>query len=137
MAVTGVYDELQRLDSMNQTWHGSFSNKSHASTNTKALKNVSSGVTHLIENKPMHVFNSKMALDDTNRFMTLNLKKRKPIFKNYIHNNASILRKEHQTGKLREAKEQERKNLSTYLDKISTKSSALERSTKTGPMNTI
>ena len=90
---------------MNQTWHGSFSNKSqsHTSTNTKALKNLSSGVTYLIENKPTISFNSKMALEDTNRFLTLNLKKRKPIFKNYIHNNASILRKEHQVGKLREA----------------------------------
>ena len=73
MAVTGVYDELTRLDNMNQTWYGSFSNQSHTSTNTKALKNVSSGVTYLIENKPMQKFNSKMAMEDTNRFMTLNL----------------------------------------------------------------
>ena len=58
MAVTGVYDELKRLDNMNQTWHGAISNKSTASTNTKALKNISSGVTHLIENRPMHAFNS-------------------------------------------------------------------------------
>ena len=46
-----------------------------------------------------------MAMEDTNRFMTLNLNKRKPIFKNFIHNNASILRKEFQTSKLKEAEE--------------------------------
>ena len=57
-ADTGVLDELKRLDMMNQTWQGSFTNNSTTSTNTKALKNYSHGVTTLIEHKPMHAFNS-------------------------------------------------------------------------------
>ena len=43
-----------------------------------------------------------MMADDTNRFLSVNLKKRKPIFKNYIMNNTSILRKELQTNKMKE-----------------------------------
>ena len=101
------------------------------------MKNMSKGVTTLIENKPMHAFNSAMAMEDANRFMTLNLKKRKPIFKNYIHNNASILRKEHQTKNLRAVEDNERKQMNSLLEKMSTKSSHMERSTRTGPMNTI
>ena len=56
--VTGVYEELKKMDSMNQTWHGSFSTHSHSTANTKALKNYSHGVTNLIENRPMHAYNS-------------------------------------------------------------------------------
>ena len=78
-----------------------------------------------------------MAAADSNRFMSINLNKRKPIFKNFIQNNASILRKEYQTQKLKEAQESERKQLNSFLEKMSTKSSALERSQKMGPMNTI
>ena len=107
-ADTGVFDELKRLDQMNQTWQGSFTLSSQASSMLKAQKNVSTAVTNLIENRPMAYFNSKMAEEDTNRFMTTNLSKRKPIFKNYIHNNASILRKEAQTSKLREYDAHER-----------------------------
>ena len=54
----------------------------------------------LIESQPMHAFAAQMAAADGSQFMTLNLQKRKPIFKNYIHNNASILRREAQTSKL-------------------------------------
>ena len=90
-AETGVFDELKRMDNMNKSLYASLST---ASTNLKALKNMSNNVTDLIENRPMQSFAMKMAQDDTNRFMTLNLKKRKPIFKNYIKNNASILRNE-------------------------------------------
>ena len=122
---------------MGNTRQGSFSVNSATTTNTKALKNVSRDVCNLIENRPMHSFARQMASDDCNRFMTLNLAKRKPIFKNYIHNNASILRKEAQTQKLQEITDHERKEFS-YLDKISQKaSSAMDRSAKTGPLNTL
>ena len=40
-----------------------------------------------------------MAEYDRTCFMNKNLGKRKPIFKNYIHNNTSILRKEIQIKK--------------------------------------
>ena len=40
-----------------------------------------------------------MAEYDRTCFMNKNLSKRKPIFKNYIHNNPSILRKEIQIKK--------------------------------------
>ena len=88
---------------MNQTWYGN--NKASertgaSSTNTKALKNFSKEAHTLIEHRPMQHYASKMAADDHNQFMNVNLKKRKPIFKNYIHCNASILRKEVQTSKL-------------------------------------
>ena len=110
MADTGVFDELHRMDQMNQTWYGSFSRNSTTTTsnNLKALKNMSQGVTTLIENRPMHLFANQMANEDRNRFMTLNLKKRKPIFKNYIMNNASILRKEVQLSRKEEYEEHER-----------------------------
>lgn len=49
---------------MNQTWQGSTTSKTTASTNTKAMKNISVGVTNLIENRPGHYFASKMAVED-------------------------------------------------------------------------
>ena len=63
-------------------------------TNLKALKNMSHDVANLIENRPMQSFSQKMAMDDCNRFLTLNLKKRQPIFKNHTKTNSSILRSE-------------------------------------------
>ena len=101
---------------MNQTWTGSFT--SGGSIDSKAMKNMSHGVTNLIENRPMHSYSNQMQMEDTNRFMSLNLKKRKPIFKNYIQNNTSILRKEAQASKLKNYAEHERKQQS-YLDKMS------------------
>ena len=83
---------------MNQT----ISSQMSGATNLKALKNESKAVTNLIENRPMQYFANKMAMEDTSRFMTLQLQKRKPIFKNYIKNNASILRSEIQTNKKQE-----------------------------------
>ena len=108
-AEVGVLDELKRLDQKNHTFTGDFSGKSTTSSvNTKALKNMSPELTNLIENRPMQSYAKQMAMEDTNRFMTMNLQKRKPIFKNYIHNNASILRKEVQTSKMQEFVEHER-----------------------------
>ena len=46
------------------------------------------------------MYNAKMAADDVSRFMTINHFKRKPIFKNYIQNNTSILRREVQLSKM-------------------------------------
>jgi len=106
------------------------------SANKKALKNMSMQVTSLIENQPGQSFNLKCANDDQNRFMSINLHKRQPIFKNYIHNNASILRRETQLSKLSQYRDSEMKE-QTYLDRLSKTSSALGRQAKTGPLHTI
>ena len=90
----------------------------------------------MIEHRPLDFFSKQRALDDSNRFMTINLNKRKPIFKNYIHNNASILRKEAQLSKLQEIKDREQERMS-YLERASQGSSAIERSTRVDPMNTV
>ena len=78
---------------------GSISQQSRTTTDTKALKNDSKNATHLIEHRTLDQFAKQMAMDDASNFISMNLKKRKPIFKNYIHNNASIIRKEYQVGK--------------------------------------
>ena len=103
----------------------------------KANKNASVEVTQLIENQAGTSFSQKRAAEDANLFMTINLQKRKPIFKNYIQNNASILRKEVQLSKLKKINDHERKEVS-YLEKVSTtRSSAMDRNTRMGPMHTI
>ena len=91
---------------MNQTWQASNTSKTTASS--KVHKNQSFGVSNLIENRPGHNFANKMAAEDSNRFMTVNLKKRKPIFKNYTKTNASIIRKEIVDHKLEQISENER-----------------------------
>ena len=97
-ADSGVLDELNRLEQ--RTDSNSFATmQSQNVKNLKALKNMSPQVQNLIENRPMQSFATKMALDDTNRFMTMNLKKRQPIFKNHTKTNSSILRSEIQCKK--------------------------------------
>lgn len=76
-----------------------------------------------------------MLKEDSNRFMSVNLRKRKPIFKNYIHNNTSILRKEVQTGKL--AEHRERLNSQPDRSAPDYKSDALLRSGKNAPVTTL
>lgn len=98
-AETGVFEELERIDQLNKTIRGSSSAHSKVWTNLKALKNMSPNVYDLIENRPMQQFTSQMAFNDSNRFMTVNLRKRKPIFKNHTKTNASILRHEVQRQK--------------------------------------
>ena len=56
-------------------------------------------------------------------FMNKNLSKRKPIFKNYIQNNTSILRKEMQTKKMHQLKAIEERE-AEYLDRLTNKVSA-------------
>ena len=136
---TGVFDELNRMDQINKSF-----NTVSTPMNQKAMKNASIEVTALIENKPGQNFSQKRAAEDSNLFMTLNLQKRKPIFKNYIQNNASILRKEAQMGKLKKLQDEE-SHQASYLDKMSgvagkistTRSSAMDRNTRMGPMHTI
>ena len=55
--------------------------------------------------------------------MNKNLSKRKPIFKNYIQNNTSILRKEMQTKKMHHLKAIEERE-ADYLDRLTSKVSA-------------
>ena len=69
---------------------------STASRNLKAKKNLSVECRSLINHDPMNVFVKNMRQSDAMDFMNQQLNKRKPIFKNYIHNNASILRAETQ-----------------------------------------
>lgn len=102
----------------------------------KALKNLSPQVQNLIENRPMQSFATKMALDDSNRFMTMNLKKRQPIFKNHTKTNTSILRSEMQCKKKETMSYNDSSRLS-YLDKVSIKSSVLDRVKRTGPVQAL
>eukprot|EP00353_Schmidingerella_taraikaensis_P017917 CAMPEP_0185616148 /NCGR_PEP_ID=MMETSP0436-20130131/38465_1 /TAXON_ID=626734 ORGANISM="Favella taraikaensis, Strain Fe Narragansett Bay" /NCGR_SAMPLE_ID=MMETSP0436 /ASSEMBLY_ACC=CAM_ASM_000390 /LENGTH=108 /DNA_ID=CAMNT_0028252555 /DNA_START=556 /DNA_END=882 /DNA_ORIENTATION=+ len=102
----------------------------------KALKNMSHEAANLIENRPMQSFATKMALDDCNRFMTLNLRKRQPIFKNHTKTNSSILRSEVQCKKKETISQHDSQHFS-YLDKISVKSNPLERSKRTGPVQAL
>ena len=87
--------ELNRLESANKTMYGSFqSSNTTKGVNLKALKNFSHDVQQLIENRPMQALNTKIALEDCNRFLSINLAKRQPIFKNHTKTNSSILRSE-------------------------------------------
>ena len=77
-----------------------------------------------------------MAEYDRTCFMNKNLGKRKPIFKNYIHNNTSILRKEIQTKKKQElqalqAKEEE------YLDRLTSKVNSFSGSHKSRTLSFV
>ena len=116
--------------------NGSFSTTSSNVKNLKALKNMSQDVQNLIENRPMQSFSKKMELDDCNRFLSFNLKKRQPIFKNHTKTNASIMRSEIRCAKKEEMSQLDSAQLS-YLDKISVKSNPMERSKRTGPMQAL
>ena len=139
-AEAGVFDELTRIDQANKTMYGNGSFSATSSNNgvknLKALKNMSQDVQNLIENRPMQSFSKKMELEDCNRFLSFNLKMRKPIFKNHTKTNASIMRSEIRCKKKEEMSQQDSANLS-YLDKISVKSNPMERSKRTGPMQAL
>lgn len=104
--------------------------------NLKALKNMSPQVQNLIEHRPLQNFANKMALDDSNRFMTMNLKKRQPIFKNHTKTNSSILRSEIQCKK-KETMSYNDSERQSFLDKVTIKSSVLDRVKRTGPTQVL
>lgn len=85
----------------------------------------------------MQSFNSKMALDDCNRFLSINLAKRQPIFKNHTKTNSSILRSEIQCSKKDEMMSTHESAKLSYLDKISVKSNPMDRVKRTGPMQAL
>ena len=93
----GVLDELKRVDELNFA-RGGYDDPS--ALNLKAMKNQSLQAQALLEGEPERTFATSMHERDRALFMSKNLEKRKPIFKNYIQNNAYILRKEAQTKKM-------------------------------------
>jgi len=76
-----------------------------------------------------------MAQDDHNRFMSINLNMRQPIFKNHTKTNTSILRSEVQCKKKQNMSE--RQSELSYLDKLSVPSTALDRVQRTGPVQAL
>ena len=92
----GIMDELKRVEELNRALVGG---DITAEYNLKYAKNMSHQAQNLVEGKPRSQYATAMAEYDRTCFMNKNLGKRKPIFKNYIHNNTSILRKEIQIKK--------------------------------------
>jgi len=123
----GIIDELKRVDELNSALAGY---TVPTALTLKALKNQSFQAAELLEGAPQRTFASKMYEKDRVMFMSKQIGKKKPIFKNYQQNNTFILRKEAQEKKrdqLRAAEEIE----SQYLDRLSSKVSGYSVSTKT------
>ena len=90
-----IIDELRRVDELNAALGGF----NMSPSNIKAMKNQSFQAQALLEGQPNSTYASKMYEQDRCSFMNKQLGKKKPIFKNYIQNNAYILRKESQVKK--------------------------------------
>lgn len=65
-------------------------------------------MTELIQNHYMNEYANLRREQDRESFLDSKLMNRKPIFKNYIDNNANIMRREVQIKKMRQFKEKER-----------------------------
>jgi len=103
----GIIDELKRVDELNSALAGY---TVPTALNLKALKNQSFQATELLQGEPQRTFASSMYEKDRVMFMSKQIGKKKPIFKNYQQNNTFILRKEAQEKKrdqLRAAEEKE------------------------------
>jgi t-SNARE complex subunit (syntaxin) len=119
-------DELRRVEELNKALVGA---DIPAMDNLKYAKNRSHQAQSLVEGQPRSQYATAMAEYDRSCFLNKNLGKRKPIFKNYIQNNTSILRKEIQTKKKQHLQAlQDREE--EYLDRLTSKVNSFTGSNK-------